>query len=301
MRMQLRGYKRALGGTTAFCLAAALLMSCGGQTSSNPTGNEAASNNGGSGSVGSGTNTANVSLVGAFQASLYDSDFVGFLTPSPESGFYGLYYLQTNGKLSIYPDIYRGLVSGVTNSSASVNSMSVFQFSTHMVNGSPTHLSTGSASISGSSAANYQISLSGITLNNNQTNPNFSANAMTSYAGLQGSWTGTLTDNDISASAGLTLTFDASGALSGSISYAHCPLTLSLTPAQASGDTPYYAAHLEIAPTTGCKRSEGNNNQTTVLSGIGFIHASPVSGRSKRLEIILTDSTGSGISFRGDQ
>jgi hypothetical protein len=36
------------------------------------------------------------------------------------------------------------------------------------------------------------------------------------------------------------------------------------------------------------------------MTGIGFIHASTVAGK-RRLELILTDSTGSGISFRGDQ
>jgi hypothetical protein len=48
-----------------------------------------------------------------------------------------------------------------------------------------------------------------------------------------------------------------------------------------------------IPSTNNCARSN------TTLNGIAFVHA-PSAG-VKRLEIILTDNTGSGISFRGDQ
>jgi hypothetical protein len=37
------------------------------------------------------------------------------------------------------------------------------------------------------------------------------------------------------------------------------------------------------------------------MTGVGFIYKSPAVGKTKRLELILTDSSGSGISFRGDK
>jgi hypothetical protein len=243
-------------------------------------------------------------MAGAYQgtAAGNSSDFVSFLTPSPDLVWYGLYFLQSDPNASIFPDIYRGTLTSSTSNSANIASpgLTAFQFSTHLVNSSPSHLSTGGGSITGASASSYQISLSGITLNNNQSNPSFSANAVSSYATLPGSWSGTLTDNLSTASAALTLSFNSAGALSNSVSYAFCPLNLTLT-AAALASNPYYLARLEIPVSTGCVRTPPGSISPTVLSGIGFIHASPVAGKTKRLEVILLDATGSGISFRGDQ
>lgn len=296
---QLRHAKRALGCAALCAVMAALLVSCGGQTYPPEQGSGTGQNNGESG-AGSGGGAAALAITGAYQGTLYNSDFVSFLTPAPELAWYGLYYLQTNGNVSIYPDIYRGTFSNVTSDSASIANLSAFQFSSHLVSGNLSHLSIGTAVISGASPANYQVALNGISLTNSQSNPSFSATAIPTYAALPGNWTGSLTDNEVSGSAGVSLTFDSEGVMSNSVSYANCPLALKLTSASFS-PTPYYTARLEIAKTTGCRRSELNSVQATVLTGIGFIHDSPVNGRSKRLEIILTDSAGSGISFRGDQ
>ena len=280
--------KRALGCVAACGLAAALLASCGGQTSSSPASNGSGQNAGGSGGGGAPILT----MGGAYQGSLNNSDFVSFLTPSPELNWAALYYLQTNGNIGIYPDIYRGTLGNVTASSANIASLTAYQFGDQ--------LSTGSASISGASASSYQVALNGIGLTNHISNPTFNAAAITSYAVLPGTWTGRLTDNKGASVDALSLTFNNAGALTSSVSYANCPFTLTLALASASSN-PYYTARLDIPPTTGCTRSQLNNFQATVLTGIGFIHDSPATGRSKRLEIILTDSTGSGISFRGDQ
>ena len=296
---QLRQVQRALGCAALCAVTAALLVSCGGQTYPPEQGSDTGQNKGGSG-AGSGGGAAALAVTGAYQGTLNNSDFVSFVTPPPELAWYGLYYLQTSGNVSIYPDIYRGTFSSVTSDSASIANLSAFQFSSHVVNGNLSHLSTGTAVISGASAANYQVALNGVALTNSQANPSFSATAIPTYAVLPGNWTGTLTDNEVSGSAGVSLTFDAEGVLSNSVSYANCPLALKLTSVSLSPPA-YYTARLEIAKKTGCRRSEFNSVQATVLTGIGFIHDSPVNGRSKRLEIILTDSTGSGISFRGDQ
>lgn len=280
---------------TAACLVAAtLLSSCGGQSSGTNTVAGDSQNSGGN------SNTASLAMAGAYKgtATGNSSEFVSFVTP--ELAWYALYYLQTDLNASIYPDIYRGTLSNTSSTSASIASpgLTAFQFSTHLVNSEPSHLSTGGGSIFGASASNYQISLSGITLNSGLANPSFSASAITSYATLPGSWRGKLTDNLSAASTDLTLTFNSAGKLTGASptgGYANCPLTnnLTLTAATAAAANSYYTAYLEIPAATGCQRT------LTVLTGIGFIH-SPSTG-VKRLELILTDSTGSGISFRGDQ
>ena len=276
----------------AICgVSAALLMSCGGQSSGTISSNGSGQNGGGSGGGGGGS-APSLAMAGAYQGTLNSSDFVSFLTPSPELNWVGLYYLQTNGNVGIYPDIYRGTLSNITSSSASLAVFTAYQFSDQ--------LSTGSASISGASAANYQIALNGIGLTNHIANPTFNASAITSYAALPGTWTGRLTDNKGASVDAMNLTFNNAGVMANGVSYANCPFSMTLTLASVSTN-PYYTARLEIPPTTGCRRSELNNYQATVLTGIGFIHDSPVAGRSKRLEIVVTDPAGSGISFRGDQ
>lgn len=279
-------------------LASALLAACGGQS-----GGDSPSNGGQTQTSGGGT-APSFAMTGAYQGSASggSSDFVSFLTPAPELSWYGLYYLQTDPNASVFPDIYRGSLTSTTSNAASISSpgLTAFQFSTHLVNSSPSHLSSGGGSITAASASSYQISLSGITLTNNQANPSFTGTAITSYANLPGSWTGTLTDNLSTASAGLTLSFNSAGALTSNASYALCPLNLTLTSASVTAN-PYYVARLEIPVSTGCVRTPPNSTGPAVLTGIGFIHASPVAGKTKRLELILTDTTGSGISFRGDQ
>ena len=293
-RPNLATLRRWAAGTCL--LVGTLLSSCGGQSSgiANPV-------TGDSLTAGGDNITTSFAMAGAYKgtATGSSSEFVSFLTPAPELNWYALYYLQTVLSTSIYPDIYRGTLSNTTSTSASIASpgLTAFQFRTHLVNSSPSHLSTGGGSISGASASNYQISLSDITLNNGLVNPSFSASAITSYASLPGSWTGTLTDNQFGAYLPeRTLVFDSAGTTSNQSAYPPCTLNLALTPAPVTSK-PYFTARLEIPAATGCMRTP--TSSTTVMTGIGFIHA-PSTGK-KRLELILTDSTGSGISFRGDQ
>ena len=115
------------------------------------------------------------------------------------------------------------------------------------------------------------------------------------------SWVGDLKDSQSVADTGLTLGFSDAGILTSGGSYATCVLALQLTP-QSVSSNPYYAASLQISgDTTTCGRVARNGGNALSMTGIGLIHASPVVGKTKRLELILTDTTGSGISFRGDQ
>ena len=273
---------------TAACLVAGtLLTSCGGQ-SSGTAGSDAQQNSGGN-------NTASLAMAGAYQSSVtytgnaYTSDFVSFLTPA--GAWYGLYFLKTSSA-SVYPDIYTGAVTATSASSASISPLKASQFGKTVT--------TGSATISGSSALSYHIDLSGINLANSQP-ASFSPNGIATVTGIAGSWVGDLKDSQSVADTGLTLGFSDAGTLTSGGSYATCVLGLQLTP-QSLASKPYYSASLQISgDSTTCSRVSRNGGNTVSMTGIGFIHESPVSGKTKRLELILTDTTGSGISFRGDQ
>ena len=234
-------------------------------------------------------------MAGAYQSSVtytgnaYTSDFVSFLTPA--GAWYGLYFLKTSSA-SVYPDIYTGAVTATSASSASISPLKASQFGKTVT--------TGSATISGSSALSYHIDLSGINLANSQP-ASFSPNAIATLTGIAGSWVGDLKDSQSVADTGLTLGFSDAGTLTSGGSYATCVLGLQLTP-QSLASKPYYSASLQISgDSTTCSRVSRNGGNTVSMTGIGFIHESPVSGKTKRLELILTDTTGSGISFRGDQ
>lgn len=272
----------------AFCLVAGtLLSSCGGQSSGTNT------TSGGQTNPGDGT-AVSLAMAGAYQGSVtyvgnpYPSDFVSFLTPA--GAWYGLYFLKTSSA-SVYPDIYTGTVTATSASSATISPLKASQFGKTVT--------TGSAAVSGSSALNYRIDLTGINLANSQP-ASFSPSAIATLTGIGGNWVGDLKDSQSVADTGLTLGFSEAGTLTSGGSYATCALTLQLTP-QSAATNPYYAASLQISgDTTTCGRVSRNGGNTVSMTGIGFIHASTVSGK-KRLELILTDSTGSGISFRGDQ
>jgi len=274
--------------------AVTLLAACGGQSSGTAgNGLQPGQNDSGDSSF---------AMSGAYKGTAVgnSSEFVSFLTPAPELHWYGLYYLQADPTVSVYPDIYQGTLTKVTSNSASIASpaLTAFQFRTHLVDSVPSHLTAGGGSIAGATATDFQITLSGITLANNQVNPHFNATSISSYSALPGTWVGTLTDNLSGANLpNRSLTFDQAGTLSSEELYPPCKLNLSLTSAPVTAN-PYYAARLEMPAKTGCLRTP--NSATMVLTGIGFIYDSPIAAK-KRLELILTDSTGSGISFRGDK
>ena len=271
------------------CLVAgALLSSCGGQSSGTST------SGGGQTNPGDGT-TASLAMAGAYRGNVtyignpYTSDFVSFLTP--EGAWYGLYFLTTSSA-SVYPDIYTGALSATSTSSATISPLKASQFGKAVT--------TGSAAITGSSALNYRIDLTGINLANSQP-ASFSPSAITTLTGIGGSWVGDLKDSQSVADTGLTLGFSDAGTLTSGGSYATCALALQLTP-QSVSSNPYYTASLQISgDTTTCGRVSRNGGNALSMTGIGLIHASPVVGKTKRLELILTDTSGSGISFRGDQ
>ena len=211
--------------TLACVVAGTLLSSCGGQSSS-------ASNNGGGDSPNAGGNgAASLAMAGAYQGSVtytgnpFTSDFVSFLTPA--GAWYGLYFLKTSDA-SVYPDIYTGTVAVTSTSSATISPLKASQFNA---------VTSGSATISGSSSQSYHIDLSGISLANSQP-ASFSPTTITTLTGIGGNWVGDLKDSQSRADTNLNFGFSDAGTLTSGGSYATCALALQLTP-QSTTNNPY--------------------------------------------------------------
>ena len=59
--------------------------------------------------------------------------------------------------------------------------------------------------------------------------------------------------------------------------------------------------HIPIKSVGGiCARTKDQINGVN-LNGVAVIYKSPLAGSTSRLDLIVVDSTGSGISFRGDR
>ena len=277
--------------TTAACLIAlTLLSSCGGQSSA--TGNTVGGDSPNSGGNG---NTATLAMAGAYQgtAAGNSSEFVSFVTPSQK--LYVLYALQASDP-NVYPIIYTGSIQAASTVSATVSGLKSFQYQNY--------LRAGSATVSGTSGAAHTMAFSGLYIPTLNASPQFTAAAMTTVSNAQGTWAGTWADGlDGSIKTDTNLSISLSGtSFTAQSGFGNCTtLTLTLTPAIDATTSPYFSAQLDITATTGCLRNPAPSYTAATLTGIGFIHASPVSGKTKRLELILTDTSGSGISFRGDQ
>lgn len=281
-----------LGLALASLLAATLLVACGGQASTASTTGQTP------GTPPIPVDTSQT-MAGAYTGTLNSSDFVGFLTPGLE--WYALYFLNTSSTPSIYPDIYHVSLSGQPTSKVNITSpgLTAFQFTTRSTPGGPSHLTTGgSVAISATGgASNYAIALSGITLANNTTNPAFTVAPASTFA-VDGNWTGTWADalGDIRTSAPLSFSQGSASAGFGSCQTMQLQLTLA---SDAASSQPYYKATLSIPAQTGCARAP--NGTAGLLEGIGFVHGAASGNAAKRLEIIVIDKLGSGVSFSGAQ
>jgi len=268
------------GGLWAFALAACLTVSgCGGGAAPETV-------------AGSKSNPAAppaTLLAGAYTGTLYDKSFVSFVTASasPQINWYALYYFDT-GSAAIIPAIYSG--SAALGSSGAATVAVVREF------GSSAAVRTGSASITAASVQAYQLSMSNLSAPNNQAMaPNTSA--VVTDASISGTWSGVWSDNINAASnAAASVQFDA--ALAATVNFGGCTRTIRLASATASA-SPYFAVTVEVPVQTGCPRTPGASSVS--LSGVAFVYPSPLAGKTRRLELVVVDSTGSGFSFRGDQ
>ncbi|MDH4478977.1 MAG: hypothetical protein QE283_03775 [Rhodoferax sp.] len=277
----------------ALCVVATtLVVSCGGQSSGTSNSN---SNGNGQQQGQDGGGTASFTMSGAYSGTAAGnaSEFVSFITP--DQRLYALFALQIGDKekLDVYPIIYTGSVNTTGNTSATVASLNSFQ--------NQDNLRQGTAAISGTSATAHTLSLSNLYIPTLNANPQFNVLAAGATANAQGTWTGTWADGlngAIARSVNLTLAGTFPGPYTAQTGFGSCTdMALTITRATDATTALYFSAQVDIHPAINCRWSL---TTTKTLTGIGFIHDSPVTPK-KRLELILTDTSGSGISFRGDQ
>ena len=273
------------GGLWAFALAACLTVSgCGGGAA--PETVAGSKPNAGTPEVPPAT-----VLAGAYTGTLYNKSFVSFVTASafPQINWYALYFFDT-GSADIIPVIYSG--SAALGNSGVATVAAVREFGSSV----PAAVRTGSASITAASVQAYQLSMSNLSAPDNQAMaPNTSA--VVTDASISGTWSGVWSDNINAASnAAASVQFDA--ALAATVNFGSCSRTIRLTPATASA-SPYFAVTAEVPVQTNCPRN--TSASALSLSGVAFVYPSPLAGKTRRLELVVVDSTGSGFSFRGDQ
>ena len=230
-------------------------------------------------------------LAGAYTGTLYGKSFVSFVTASafPQINWYALYFFDT-GSADIIPVIYSG--SAALGNSGVATVAAVREFGSSV----PAAVRTGSASITAASVQAYQLSMSNLSAPDNQAMaPNTSA--VVTDASISGTWSGVWSDNINAASnPAASVQFDA--ALAATVNFGSCSRTIRLTPATASA-SPYFAVTAEVPVQTNCPRN--TSASALSLSGVAFVYPSPLAGKTRRLELVVVDSTGSGFSFRGDQ
>ena len=271
------------GGLCAFALAACLTVSgCGGGAAPETVA-------GSKPSAGTPEVPPATVLAGAYTGTLYNKSFVSFVTASafPQINWYALYFFDT-GSAAIIPVIYSGSASLGNSGVATVAVVREF--------GSSAAVRTGSASITAASVQAYQLSMSNLSAPDNQAMaPNTSA--VVTDASISGTWSGVWSDNINAASnAAASVQFDA--ALAATVNFGGCSRTIRLASATASA-SPYFAVTAEVPVQTNCPRN--TSASALSLSGVAFVYPSPLAGKTRRLELVVVDSTGSGFSFRGDQ
>ena len=223
-------------------------------------------------------------MQGVYAGSLDGHEFVSAVTP--DADWFALYFLST------IPEIYSGKIVLGLNQLASIPSPGVRAFQ----NG---NLLSGGARFVGASADQYNLSLDGFTSADTKV-LSFNASTVVTVGSLPGSWTGTWTDSlDSKTRAASVLNFSPSGVTTSFDFFSNCDRpgsmpVLSLT----SLSDGIYSVKLQIPQITACDRTPV---VAVELNGVAFVHASSLPGKTLRLDLIAIDSTGSGVSFRGDR
>ena len=231
-------------------------------------------------------NTTATVLSGAYQgtavASSGTQEFVSAITPAGK--FYAMYFW------SAIPDIYAGTATLGVNGNATVSALRAFQ------NGAIA--GTHTATVTGASSTSYVLNPVGFSV---RTPSSASAAALSTTSDLSASaWTGTWSDSAlVGALANQSLTFDSTGLLSNFNFYSSCRsanTTLSVLPITGGS---LYSVTLNIPQITGCDRTE---TSAVEMTGVAFVYPlTTVPGKSQRLDMVMVDSTGSGITFRGER
>lgn len=235
-------------------------------------------------------------LQGLYQANAGASsqEFISLVLPSTGSTaqWYGWYFRGPS--VNADPYLFSGELDLGLNGAAQSNAGGIKAYTS-------SSLGTGSVTLSNASVAGFHASLSSMA---SQTAIDFDASAASALnyqfetvalaADLAGRWSGPWSSAG-SVYGASTLTFANTGALVSNASGFPCDVSrLSLVP-RATGNA--FTASLLIPAATTCSWAPLSTPKT--LNGIAFIHT--LADSSRRLEVMLLDSDGRGMSFRGDQ
>ncbi len=240
---------------------------------------------GGGSSDDSGGTTA-TQLQGFYRGTVGGDEFISLVLPanSGTARWYGWYFAgaDVNNGFLYFGNIQLG-VNGAAQSVAS--SVSYYK----------------SGNLSTQSVTFRQASLSGFNATiTDSLSPNYSLTA-TSQSTLQNSLENTTWTGNWSNGTGVTNIvahdFHSAGTMTSAISFLPCNNANNSLVLTNEPGTNYYKAELTIYSSTGCIWAVAPI-PSQKLTGIGFIHS--VAG-VKRFEIMLLDSNGKGVSYRGDE
>ena len=263
-------------------LALLTLQACGGDSSSLSNGSGAA-----------GSLTGPTVLEGVYHDAT--NQFVGIALP--DKRWFALY--KQNGSI-VPPDIFTGGLSLGINKAASFDAnglKSYLQKSLIVENASGT--------FTNASASTFQLNLAGI-LDGSNNSFSFTATGgqsektnnyvLTNTTWTNGKWADSNVNRTVSGPA--TVSFDPAGTGSThGVFLANCTTsTFSINKIQGIDA---YAVTLSIPDGNNLCKSYSNRGvspNAVLFNGVAFLHSS---GASRILEIIVVDSTGSGITYRG--
>lgn len=250
---------------------------------------------GGGGSSGGGGSGEVTALNGFYQARTEGKEFISLLLPITNSSssvqWYGWYFKSQS--VNADPTLLSGVLDLGLNGAALSNPVGIRAF----ISGS---LATGSVSLSNASLAGFRANVPAVPGQTalafdavSATAAEYPLVAVASAAALAGRWSGPWSSAG-SVYGASTLTFSNTGGLLSNTTGFPCDVSqLSLVP-RSTGNA--FTASLVIPAATLCPWAPLSTPKT--LNGIAFIHTP--AGASPRLEVMLLDSDGRGISFRGD-
>jgi len=245
---------------------------------------------GGGSSNDSGGTTA-TQLQGYYQGTVGGKEFISLVLPANAgiARWYGWYFKV--GTPDANPYLYSGNLTLGVNGAAQSNGANIRIYESGT-------LGSRSANFSQSSLNSFQATINNVV---SQTSETISATAQgILQSSLQGTWNGTWSSaGNILPSRNII--FDVNGALTSMQPFDNCKVNTNELQLTAIAGNLYDAAITlrSDQPTGNCSWVPVGSTSIT-FSGIAFLHASPAINKTKRLELMLLDTDGSGISFRGD-
>jgi hypothetical protein len=247
----------------------------------------------GGGSAGVNTDPA-TALNGFYQASPGDKEFISLLLPIPNSSsvqWYGWYF--KGASVNADPTLLSGVLDLGINWAAQSKPAGIRAF----ISGS---LATGSASLSNASLTGFRANVPAVPGQTAleidavaATGAEYPLAAVASATALAGRWSGPWSSAG-SVYGASTLTFSSTGGLLTNTTGFPCDVSQLSLVSRSAGNA--FSASLVIPAATLCPWAPLSTPKT--LQGIAFIRTP--AGASRRLEVMLLDSDGRGISFRGD-